>query len=185
MKILSIVVLGVVIGFSCVSAGQRPQVGAPMVVDSTGTVLGAVIGSPIVEQPDPVIVLNMQGVPTYLLVRPTKLSGRASNNILEWQSPDCTGTPLIMPITPIFSLAQHQGQLADYLLIGPNTVYVPIAETPLFLVIGSHREITEDAEGPCITGPLNEFVYEAMPLPRSILNVFVPPFSITGVRAVP
>jgi len=31
MKILSIVVLGVVIGISCVSAGQRPQVGAPMV----------------------------------------------------------------------------------------------------------------------------------------------------------
>lgn len=161
----------------------------PSVVDSQGQVVGTILrdasGSQTFSRPeDPlfevVVLVQIGGIPTLLVVTPTEITGfTPKNHGLTFDEEDCEGNPFMVTRLSTVTFGSRAVLFNGHLYIATSE---PRVETSF------QSRVTFNATtgvSSCENDAFFTFHAEAIKVPLSIFDGFVGPFSITGLQTIP
>ncbi len=168
-----------------VQAGEKPGGGpkaspvVPTLVDSAGRVIGvADLTSPAGAEGF-YVMMQIGGVPTVVLVSRTEFMGARTGLGIYFESTDCQGTPLFKA-TDFDGRGTVPQAFAWASVSMGETLYVPKTDPSQMRSPASWL----DPNGCHAVYSPEEYI-EGLTFPLSIFNVFVPPFTLTGLRTLP
>jgi hypothetical protein len=167
---------------------------APHIVDALGQVVGIVIDQATVFNGvanlpervtilfDAAVVMQIEGIPTIVRVTPDDISGFPSAEgayitHLNFDGAGCTGTAFVTGT----SISTFGGRALSF----AGNLHVPNPEPGVLHTLASRVRQAPNGDFICENDTFQTEYTEALTVPLSIFDKFIPPFSLVGLPQLP